>query len=50
MQCDVIIVDDMPEFTMNIKKFGNGIVKIFKSFNEPEAFFRLCKKKEFFFL
>lgn len=47
MQYDVIIVDDMPEFTMNIKKVLEMESLKLRVFNEPEAFLDYAKNKEF---
>lgn len=47
MLYDVIIVDDMPEFTMNINKILEMESLKLRVFNEPEVFLDYAKNKEF---
>jgi FixJ family two-component response regulator len=44
---DVIIVDDMPEFTRNIKKILEIESLKLKVFDEPESFLDFAKNKDF---
>ena len=44
---DVVIVDDMPEFTTNIKKLLEMDSLKLRVFSEPEAFLDYSKNKEF---